>query len=128
MQTKLEAIAEAIHPHGFYKSAAYLHSTVVGIQKMEQSNNDLKKINVKLKARVEELESLHRWIPVEEGLPEDGQEVLALADMTAVEGFVEDDLVSGRKLWWYDCQTTAVTERLRNVTHWKPLPPVPEEE
>ena len=58
------------------------------------------------------------WIPGDERLPDDDHDVLALVGGT-------EHMVA----WYYrDGWYWGRAERLPNVTHWRPLPPPPEQE
>jgi len=79
-----------------------------------------------LKARIDELEAAHRWIPVRERLPRDGQKVLCRYD----------GVYECRLCWfWIDSGGTHhfgyVSEDdgrgSQPATHWMPLPTPPED-
>ena len=63
----------------------------------------------KLQAENEQLKELHRWTPVEERLPEIGQEIIGY-----FPNFVGSKFCI--TIWWKE----ALAE-LDNITHWKPI-------
>ena len=67
-------------------------------------------------ARIAELEAARRWVPVGERLPEDGNPVLAYGYSLWTAHYVKGE--------WYD---DVMDERIY-ITHWMPLPAVPEVE
>lgn len=93
-------------------------------------------------AEAEKAEKAHRWIPVTEGLPEDGSLVGKLiadsdgniriasqcAEITLSGGkTVYTDLIDLVSLLAEDTPTTK-WEDCTNITHWMPLPEPPKEE
>jgi chromosome segregation ATPase len=64
---------------------------------------------------LEELREQARWIPVTERLPKDEQTVLLTNGKVVETG----DHYSGD--WWQNRQ------KVKNITHWRPLPPAPAE-
>lgn len=71
-----------------------------------------------LTARIAELEAERRWIPVSERLPEEYVKVIAFAkDCMNVDWVLPEDLREVGK---------GAFARLYNVTHWMPLPKLPE--
>lgn len=72
-----------------------------------------------LAAAFDRLKKAHRWIPVEEKLPECGEEVLCwIATGYCMTGCYNPDT----KLWVPDAEWAT-----RDVTHWLPSPEPPEE-
>jgi len=75
----------------------------------------------RLRKRIEELEAelaKYRWIPVSERLPEAYEKVIALAkDCMNVDWVLPKELREVGK---------GAFARLYNVTHWMPLPELPE--
>lgn len=69
---------------------------------------------------IAELEGERRWIPVSERLPEEYVKVIAFAkDCMNVDWVLPEDLREVGK---------GAFARLYNVTHWMPLPSIPESE
>ena len=71
-----------------------------------------------LNARIAELEAAQRWIPVSERLPDAYEKVIALAkDCMNVDWVLPKELREVGK---------GAFARLYNVTHWMPMPQLPE--
>lgn len=70
----------------------------------------------KLKRRIAELEAAQRWIPVSERLPEANTPVLTISkdNNEPVTAWLEDDF------WWSSVDWSL------SVTHWMPIPKLPE--
>lgn len=83
---------------------------------------DANRLIVELTKRIAELEEKTRWIPVEERLPADGEEVFVLYGMTP----------DGIPIEWYGTSTRYEShdELWRSTpfeaTHWMSIPPKPE--
>ena len=70
--------------------------------------------------RIAELEAAQRWIPVSERLPEaDGY-------YWTMDFFKQEQKYKYRQKKWYDQSGMAVEFSATHVTHWMPLPKLPE--
>ena len=63
---------------------------------------------------------LNPWIPVSERLPEVGQNVLVY---DTIEGVALSHRWQGKEKWYWSS-----SQLLYDVTHWMPLPPIPDKE
>jgi len=96
---------------------------------------DTRPIEDALSARIAELEGERRWIPVSERLPEDGREVLVLVEELITAGahyqfgaaFNDDDVLVETPTWVLGLEEeTYGFDAYAAVTHWMPLPNLPE--
>lgn len=67
--------------------------------------------------------SKHRWIPIEERLPEDGSDILVYCDDGEESRIVACNYANGV---WFDCVFNTVMI-FKYITHWMPLPEPPQE-
>ena len=76
-----------------------------------------------LRSRLADLEDKNRWIPVEEGLPEEGIWVLGYTR------FQEHYAIKWEGTEWLIDAPSGIQERGHKdfITHWRPLPEGPEE-
>lgn len=71
--------------------------------------------------------SQSRWISVKDRLPEVGSETLVVRSIPGhTKPVIARRLEDGPNVWWY-C-SDAIWCGLESVTHWMPLPELPEEE
>lgn len=80
----------------------------------------------RLQSELQQERESHRWIPVEERLPEDGERVNLFDGATGFFIYGEKDTYTddGRWLW----KTDFGAWHKENVTHWQPLPSSPEKD
>jgi len=101
---------------------------------LEQWNT--RPIEDSLNARIAELESAQRWIPVGERLPEDGVEVFVLVDGCATNGVhcadghrylnEQNELVE-KPAWEVGLDGETYTGNMyKNITHWMSIPELSE--
>ncbi len=97
-------------------------------------NADCDECMLDVRDAIEELERLYaerRWIPVEEELPEHGEEVLGWQTSNVGDHWWPGVFVCHR--WDRDTEHVNAGEwfseegKLWNVTHWQPLPSPPDE-
>jgi len=75
-----------------------------------------------LKSCITELEAERRWIPVSERLPEEDKLVLFYDYFTEEirKGWLSNNQWTSDESIYYNC------DRFNRITHWKPLPQLPE--
>ena len=115
---------EAIY-NGEYVEVKY-HGVFRLLEEAAAALEQLQAENEKLKAQVP------RWIPVEEGLPEENVTVLAFNTDSHAERYVLARYRNVNYLgcFWYqlDQEYVSWTNPCWGVTHWMPLPQPPKEE
>lgn len=76
----------------------------------------------------EEIGKLNRWIPVEERLPELGQEVNVLTNKGVVTSLARFIRYEGSPTYYWDNNYGQGNTHLAEaITHWKPLPESPKQ-
>lgn len=146
MYDKYDELIRALRENAsLYIPSAYgrmLNYAADTIEELWQMFHSAEMDNVRLTNMYAEQVHKHKWIPVEMGLPDEGQEVLVAGEMkyeweTSLERFVDIGMLQDREPYrpdmptdvlkwstindWYEGQDTY------RITHWLPIPKHPKE-